>query len=556
MSLGRVGASGEKSISNLFASYFKSFYKNFNPTLPPQEASETLVQDLRISEEELWKAIKDMKKTGPGPDNIPATFISKCSNCLLKPLLLIFNSSLESGIFPKRWKTSYIKPIPKKGDAGNVRNYRPVSIVNAIPKLFDSLITLKLYDKLSPFIHNEQHGFSRGKSTETNLALFTEFIFSSLDKHEQVDAFYSDFSRAFDSVNHALLIRKLYNFGVRGNLLKWIELFLSERKVQVKIKNHVSDYFDASSGVPQGSHLGPLLFILFINDAKNIVANSQLYLFADDAKLVIKGKWTGNCVELQRDIDSFIGWSVRNGLDINLSKCNIITFSHYRNPYHHQYFAGFTPLTRVDRVRDLGVIIDSSLNFHAHIDSVCAKASKILGFLIRFTSDFNNCNVIIYLYKAIVLPILTYASPIWSPYTFSAQYQLEKIQHRFLRYLARKAGTPMNFQDHDYSHIATRFSIPSLKSLFKVRDAQFAFNIIKKRIKCPELSDLFKERNRRYNLREYRTFVEHTYYSNTRYFSTIPRLIRLWHSLPRSITSQVRISVFKKQVREKLFNFN
>ena len=130
------------------------------------------------------------------------------------------------------------------------------------------------------------------------------------------------------------------------------------------------------------------------------------------------------------------------------------------------------------RKKDLGIFVDSRLHLAEHIDYICTKASRYLGFLIRCTSNFKNCNIIIYFYKVIVLPILTYGSPIWSPYTHAAQYTLEKIQYRFLRYLVRKAGTPMNYQDHDYSYIQRRFSIPTLSSLFKVHDVQFCFRII------------------------------------------------------------------------------
>ena len=140
---------------------------------------------------------------------------------LIQPFLCIFNPSLAYGIFPKQWKSSFIKHIPKRGDPSNVRNYRPVYIISAILKLFDAIVTTKLYNKIYTLINNEHHGFSKGRSTETNLASFVDFFFDRLDINKQVDAFYSDFSRAFDCVNHDLELRKLYNLGIRGHLLDW-----------------------------------------------------------------------------------------------------------------------------------------------------------------------------------------------------------------------------------------------------------------------------------------------------------------------------------------------
>ena len=220
--LNGLEASGGANIASTFARHFKSFYTSSSPDLPPIKPDPPIsLQSMKVTREELMQAIMVMNKNaGPGHDQIPALFISNCCANLIDPLLSIFNLSLETGVFSERWKPCYIRPTHKSGNINNVENYRPITTTCAMAKLLDYLVTIKMLDKVKCVIILEQHGFVHARSTVSNLVTLTHLISDSISSHIQVDAFYSDFSRAFDSVNHDLLLRKLNNIGISGSILK------------------------------------------------------------------------------------------------------------------------------------------------------------------------------------------------------------------------------------------------------------------------------------------------------------------------------------------------
>ena len=554
--LGNTETEEGDEIVELFARHFKSSFTRSNPIIPPLKHTPILVHDIRITRGELIDALNNMKKsTGYGPDQIPALFIYQCSNYLIDPLLDIFNSSLSTGVFPSMWKSSYIRPLHKKGSINNVQNYRPITTISALSKLFDSIVTVKLSGILHPQISIKQHGFMPNRSTESNLASFTNFISESLSNYGQVDAFFSDFSKAFDSVNHDLLIRKLENYGVRGNMLKWTQSYLTGRSAQVKIKNHISESFEIQSGVPQGSHLGPLLFILFINDITEVIKYSEILLFADDAKLYKNIVCQADCVELQSDIVAIAVWCARNALELNIGKCNVMNFCNNHRLVQFQYKLGNAALNNVKSIKDLGVMLDSNLSFKDHVSYICSKAVRVIGFIKKFTSDFKSSSVILYLYNTLVLPILMYASPIWSPHLGCDQDRLETVQHKFLRYLSFKNGQPMDPFSHDYSSIMSLFKVPSLKSNRESRDAILAFKLINEWVDCEYLCNVFKPRELTHNIRNPRTYEVERYTSNYILHSTKPRLIRTWNELPNCIQSTTDLPAFKDLVKKETFKY-
>jgi len=211
-------------------------------------------------------------------------FFIECKFVLAIPLLLLFNLSLSSGYFSSDWKISHVTPIKKGNDLSNIFNYWPITLISIIPKIFESLlVSKKNYPILAPVVNDDQHGFIKGKSTTTNLLIFQTFILDAFASGCQVDVIYTDFSKAFDKVNHSFLSEKLHSIGVRNPILSWLISYVTNRKQIVKVKNFISEPFNIQSGVPQGSHLPPLLFILFINDLH--FNDSQKLLFADDLKL-------------------------------------------------------------------------------------------------------------------------------------------------------------------------------------------------------------------------------------------------------------------------------
>ena len=240
---------------------------------------------------------------------------------LSSPILQLFNKSLASGTFPLVRKTSFIYPIHKSGDRSDVKNYRPISILSTLAKVFESIVTTRLSNFLFLSIGDSQHGFVEGRSFLSNLLLYNDFIFEAFKNKTQVDSNYFDFSKAFDTVNHERLLEKVWNAGIRGTLYRWIRSYLVGRSQSVWTRGAESHLFQPSSGVPQGSYLGPLLFCIYINDLSLFLPNCKLLLYADGAKLYLLMKDINDLLKLQQEIDNFLLWASVNGLSVNFDKC-------------------------------------------------------------------------------------------------------------------------------------------------------------------------------------------------------------------------------------------
>lgn len=486
---------GEETV-NLFADHFKQIYTSTphtsnNMVNVPSSIGNcfdlTPLHTIHISEQSIQNCINELSdKLSLGPDKIPVKFIKSFGDYLIKPLYIIYNKSNKSGKIPALWKTSYVTPVPKKGDKQNVVNYRSIVKNSIFSKMFDSLVETQLSHYLRRTVNCRQHGFMPRRSTCSNLAIYSKYINNNLKLKNQIDSVYTDMRAAFDKVDHDILLQKLERIGVIGNMLKWVESFLKNRKLIVKVKNYESYEFVATTGVPQGSHCGPLLFIFMINDLINNIEHSEILLFADDFKLFKAIKSHDDYLMLQSDLNKVHIWAQNNGFEFNISKCVVITF--YKLSYNkHTYFLDDKELVRVESVKDLGIYFDCSLSFEIHIKYIVNKALKKLGFIQRFSRNFRDPRVFLQLYKVLVKPILTYASEIWSPNTNILSYEIEKIQHRFLRAFSYRIGTPMLYNDHNYSDILQKANIPTLESSRKYQDVLFLYKIINSMVDSSEL---------------------------------------------------------------------
>lgn len=235
----------------------------------------------------------------------------------------------------------------------------------------------------------------------TNLFIFNNYLSEALESSYQVDAIYMNFSKAFDTLRPCMM-------SIRGKLLRWLASYLSERSFSVRVGDCLSDTVSVNSGVPQGFHLGPLLFCVYINDLVNELKFVKILLYADDVKLYSIVGSDADALLVQQDLDTLLEWSISNILRLNLSKCFIISFSRSRSPLLFDYYVGDTALQRTSLVRDLGVWFDSGLSFDGHIDYVCSKACSLIGFIKRSTAQFSDIDSIIYLYSSLVVPHFLY----------------------------------------------------------------------------------------------------------------------------------------------------
>jgi hypothetical protein len=444
------------------------------------------IQQFRIEIHEIAAYIRGLEpKRTSGPDGIPPVLIKNCSRSLYYPLYLLFNESVSTGSFPDLWKSSYITPIFKSGDRSDISNYRPVCILSCFPKMFEKLVLSKISTDLYRIIMPYQHGFMPLRSTQTNLVIYEDYISRALSERKQVDALYTDLSKAFDRVPHNVLIDKLFKLGINGQMISWLGSYLTGRSLVVRIGGRCSRAFHATSGVPQGSHMGPVLFILFINDVVQVFNDVNFLVFADDVKIYNTVTSENDCRNLQRGLNNFGVWCARNGLSVNIKKCSIVRFHRKKNPLIFQYSFLGSDLESLSEVKDLGIIFDQKLSFISHINSIVNKSMRVLGFIVRITRDFLNIDTMRLLYLSLVRSILEYGSVVWSPFYNVHIKQLERTQHKFLRYINFRMGFTM--QELDYDYLLYLLNIHSLVERRSLADLSFLHKLIHNDIDAPDI---------------------------------------------------------------------
>ena len=335
---------------------------------------------------------------------------------------------------------------------------------------------------VSPVLSTAQHGFLPHRSCHTNLATYLHHAWNSMSDGCQTDAIYTDFSSAFQSVNHKLLVFKLRNsFHISGKILDWFVSYLSGREQRVVVNGKASEWKDVTSGVPEGALLAPLLFALYINDLPLAVKSSECVMFADDVKLFYRVRAAPDCLLLQSDLDNLSRWSADWQLKLNPSKCHAFTMTLKTSAVLYPYSISGSVLERVSEVRDLGVLLDSKLTFSAHINQTVCKANRALGLLIRSfqtglpRQKFNQ-KTLLASYSANVRSVIEYGCIIWGGAARSHTMRLERIQHKFLIWLASRADN-VHAQSFEYSELLRTFKIPSLEARRLQYDLMFIRNV-------------------------------------------------------------------------------
>ena len=481
--------SDPESIVNAFADFFRSVYTSpSNQTFPETIGNSNSPISLEyLSEELILKALKKSKnKQTVGPDKVPCFVVKDCAFALVKPLSFIFNLALKSGTFPDVWKEARITPVFKKGNPNEVSNYRPVSILSPFAKVFEMSVYDCLFSQIKQLISPMQHGFFSNRSTISNLACFTQFTAKALDSRKQIDTAYTDFSKAFDRVDHYILLHKLSRLGFSENLTLFFESYLKERQQYVEIRGHRSFKFTATSGAPQGSNLAPLIFSIFINDISDNISSNVL-LFADDLKIFREVNDYTDCVILQDDLNALADWCNTNNLPLNVDKCFSMTFTNKQEILYFNYSLSNTVIKRSDTFKDLGVTFDPKLSFASHISNTCSSAIKMLGYIMRNTSDFVNEKTLKTLYYSFVRSKLEYGSVIWNPIHNKYVTQLENVQRKFVKYLAYRVDGVYPHRGVEQNDLLNRFQIPLLQKRRRYLLTHFLFKVCRSLIDCPDL---------------------------------------------------------------------
>lgn len=464
------------------------------------------------------------------------------------PLAIIFNLSLKRGVFPLAWKIASVTPVFKKGARDDIVNYRGISKLSCAPKLFESLVNTSLWSHVADVMPDAQHGFVKGRSCTSNLVSFTSSIASLLEQPDvkQVDVIYTDFKQAFDRVKFAVIIKALMSYGVAGSVLGWFHSYLVDRHQFVAIKGRRSANFAVSSGVPQGSHVGPTLFILMMNFVVFVLEGVSFVIYADDLKIYYPIRNQDDCLFLQSVLDKFTVWCKGMGLDLSFGKCRVMTMSRARSPFSFDYSLSRIPLTRVHQMTDLGIIFNTKFDFNDDLSVRISKAKSMLGFVMRQANEFRDPRVLLCLYFAFVRSVLEYCCVVVSPHYQHYVTIIEKIQKRFLRLVLR---------DHanlTYDQMCQSFDLETLDKRRSMASVMFAFDVLTSKVDCPDILAKLNFHCPVIQTRRARFFVDtirHTNYTNN---EPINRMMRCFNSISQHFDLNVGRLDFKNRLRKFL----
>ena len=406
------------------------------------------MDEITFTREDVITAIKEVGEfSASADDDIPSVVLKNCAEEISYPIFLIWQDSLASGYIPQKYKNQLITPVFKKGSKAIPQNYRPISLTSHIIKTFERIIRNKIVDHLerNHIICKSQHGFRKGRSCLTQLIKHIDIILKNFLNGHDTDSIYLDFAKAFDKVVHHILLNKLHSYGIQGKLLSWIKSYLSDREQTVVINGAHSYPAKVKSGVPQGTVLGPILFLVYINDLHQCINHSLISHFADDTR-ILKAITTADDVSLlQQDLNYTIAWSNRNHMILHEDKfeliCHTISKSNIMQqlPFSNQLFEYTTPsgtdIQHSDLVNDLGIKITPSINWSPHINQLADKARQLISWVLSVFKDRSE-ETMMCLYISLIRSRLEYCSALWHPSRMEDIITLESVQRLFTSKIA------------------------------------------------------------------------------------------------------------------------
>ena len=558
---GNVISDKSIDIAETFNKYFSSIGKNLARNIHPSRKqfndflgtpNPNSIFLVSTHKEEIFKIVCDLHdKKSSGYDGI--------DNCLLKriiihvadPIVHIMNLSISTGVVPDNMKIAKVVPVFKKGDKSDVTNYRPISLLTSISKVLERIIYkrtfrfFQFHDVFTDF----QFGFREKYSTSHALLSFVERATQALDKFCHMVGIFLDFSKAFDTINHEILLNKLYHYGIRGKALEWFRSYLSNRKQFVTFNNVNSQMLNIDCGVPQGSLLGPLLFIIYINDFHRSSKTLSFILFADDSNLFISHR---DPLVLLRTLNSELievsHWITANKLSLNIAKSKFMIFSNSIETLPGDVYINDIPLEQVSSIKFLGIHVDNKLTWKDHVHVICKTISRNIGVINRLKYILPSSTLLM-LYSSLILPYLNYGILVWGN---THQFLLEKIlllQKKSLRViytLNPRAHTEELFHDNKLLKINDLY-------LFQLGQFMFKYN----NNKLPNIFNQIFCRNdavHKYPTRrsdEYHLPLLRTILAQNTFVFTGPRF---WNSLDNTIKDTLTLPSFKSKLKKSLLS--
>ncbi len=531
--------------ANLFNDYFNTVFNEPVPDPPPPGIYPITpnlgeLSSIALSVAEVESALKNLDPSkSPGPDGgITSRLLKEVATEIASSITIISNKSLAYGIFSSKWKDSNFVPVHKCSQKDIVKHYRGIALLSVLSKVFERCVYPRIFTHVEPLLNNDQHGFRRHRSCITQLLQYVHNLATTLDSGGQIDNIYLDMAKAFDRVPHQKLLYKLEYIGIRDPLLHWFKDYVTDRRHRVVIDGAYSDWKYVHSGVPQGSIIGPIMFLIYINDiGSGLSPDTSLPLYADDAKCSRVIENAGDCCILQEDINFISRWSEIWDMDFNLKKCKSLSITKKRNPITTVYKLGVEDITISKEEKDLGLLLNHKLSWHDHVLNKINTANKVLRLIKRTCGKQTHPKVILKLYIHLVRPHLEYASEVWSPHQIYLKDMIESVQRRATKLVIKNKSYDERLQDLKLLSLSSRRIFKDLMFLFKCLLGHYDLDLTK----YMEPAD-----NSTYNLRHSECSFKIKYArTNALKFSYFFRVVKSWNALPLPLRKSNTIREFR-----------
>ena len=568
-----INANGDKVSDNkLIAENFNQFFANIGTKLAklipepsndfiPPSTIHSVPNSLFLhptSANELIKLTTKLKNSNSsGNDDISNNLLKQIINPIANVLVHIFNSSFSHGTVPSLLKHANVTPIFKAGDKHNFTNYRPISILPSISKLLEKVVYSRIYNFISyhNILTDQQFGFRPKRSTLMAINDLYCKIASNLDQKLHTVGIFLDLSKAFDTINHSILLDKLTNYGIRGLTNDWLKSYLCDRQQRVLFNNTLSSPETVSCGVPQGSILGPLLFLLYINDLPSCTSIPHFVLFADDTNILFSHQ-DPKALETQvnNELKHISNWFKLNKLSLNIKKTNFMIFKNKHSnkpPIKLKIKIDNTELQEVETTKFLGLLIDHNLSWHSHTQHISKILSKLNG-VIRKVRPFLPQETLHTLYNSLILPYLSYGTMIWADPNNSNTDSIFLLQKRIIR-----SCTNSLWLAHT-DPLFTQLHTLKIYDIYKLQLAIFMFQYHHKLLPTNLINtDFFNTYIPNHNYNTRLTIASNVIKpTNTVLASNTSQSQGpiLWQNLPAHLKSMVSLPSFKYQLKKAIIS--
>jgi len=539
------------------ATVLGKFFSSVFVREPPLNRSATRKQfeihealSIEVDEDKVRKKLLSLNVSkSSGPDKMHPRIFKELADCLTKPLFIIFDHSLKIGRLPHRWKEATITAVYKnKGNKQHADNYRPISLTSIACKMMETIIREPLlqYLNANALLSNKQFGFRNGRSTILQLLHVVDRWTKVLDNGGMTDVVYFDFQKAFDTVPHERLIEKLREYQLNDTVLNWIKDFLSNRTQRVCVNGSESETFPVLSGVPQGSVLGPVLFIMYINSLIEEAGDVDLWLYADDTKLFKEVGTEDDKIQLEIQIDRLRRWTDTSLLKFHPDKCKVLRLKSKKKETNvsTSYEMNGLPMKNVTKIDDLGIWFSDDLSFEEHITRKVNKASSLCG-MIRRTFSYLDREIFTKIFKSIVRPHLEYGASVWNPHHQRLITLLENVQRRATRCVP-------GLENLTYKQRLERLNLPTLQYRRYRGDMIEVYKIAHNIYDVDAthgLIDFTSKEAKEHDLRQHTFNIQkESCKKDVRRYAFRSRVTDQWNHLPTEIAEAPSLNTFKNRL--------